>query len=66
MSPRHNTGRVRIGWAYVPRPMRIEGDAIVIQKALIGAGTQSNDRADWITTIGVLATVAILIIWRLL
>ena len=66
MSPRVNTGRVRIGWAYVPKAMRIEGDAIVIQKALIGSGTQHNDRADWITTIGALATIAILIIWRLL
>lgn len=35
MSPRHNTGRVRIGWAYVPRPLRIEGDAIRIQSALL-------------------------------
>ena len=35
MNPRHNTGRVRIGWAYVPRPMRIEGDAIKVQAALL-------------------------------
>jgi hypothetical protein len=35
MNPRHNTGRVRIGWAYVPKAMRIEGDAIRIQAALL-------------------------------
>lgn len=35
MNPRHNTGKIRIGWAYVPKAMRIEGDAIRIQAALL-------------------------------
>jgi hypothetical protein len=35
MSPRINTGKLLIGWAYVPKAMRIEGDAIRIQAALL-------------------------------
>ena len=44
-----------------------KGAGITPWDALIGSGTNhGNDHADWITTIGVLVTVAILIIWRLL
>jgi len=31
----HNTGKVQIGRAYVSPPMRIEGEALYVQRALL-------------------------------
>lgn len=35
----HNTGRVQIGIAYTRPPMRLQGDAFLIQQALLDART---------------------------